>query len=243
MRYKVTCSYDGSKFIGWQKQITGLSVQEDIERVLTLMHKRKVGIVGSGRTDRGVHAINQVFHFDTDLKIAPDMYLHALNVQTNSAIYMKSIELVADDFHSRNHVKQKIYEYVINLNEYNVFMKDYQLQLNHELNIEKMKEAAQYFVGTHDFSSFNCNSLKEVPNQVRTIFDIKFSLDNGLLKIEYSGSGFLRYMVRMLTQALIEVGKETMTPDEVKRILDAKDKELVSLKAKPCGLYLKAVYY
>ncbi len=243
MRYKVACSYDGSKFIGWQKQITGLSVQEDIERVLTIMHKRKVGIVGSGRTDRGVHAINQVFHFDSDLNIALDMYLHALNVQTNSAIYMKSIERVDDDFHARNHVKQKIYEYVINLGEYNVFMKDYQLQLNHELNIDKMKEASSYFIGTHDFASFNCNSFKEVPNQVRTIFDIKFTIENNLLRVEYSGSGFLRYMIRMLTQALIEVGKETMEPQDVKRILDAKDKELVSLKAKPVGLYLKEVYY
>lgn len=243
MRYKVTCSYDGSKFIGWQKQITGLSVQEDIERVLTIMHKRKVGIVGSGRTDRGVHAINQVFHFDTDLNIAPDIYLHALNTQTHAAIYMKSLELVDDDFHARNQVKKKIYEYIINLGEYNVFMKDYQLQLNHELDLNKMKEAASSFIGTHDFASFNCNSFKEVPNQIRTIFDIKFKKEDNLLKIEYSGSGFLRYMIRMLTQTLIEVGKGTMEPQDVKNILEAKDKELVSLKAKPVGLYLKKVYY
>lgn len=242
-RYKAIIAYDGSSFIGWQRQIEGLSVQSAIEEVLSAMHKRPVKVTASGRTDKGVNALAQVIHFDSDLKLDIKTYLRALNAQVNEAIIFKHLEIVDHQFHARKDAKYKIYQYRIGIGEVDIFKRHQVFYTQKKLDVERLKEAAQVFVGTHDFSSFNTNSKEEMPNQVRTIYKVDVTQEEDEIRITFVGSGFMRYMVRMMTQTLMEVANHKLTIDDLARILEAKDKTLVSYLAKPQGLTLLEVGY
>lgn len=242
-RYKAICAYDGSSFVGWQRQVTGESVQSALEDVLTRMHKHPVKVIGSGRTDRGVNALGQVFHFDSNLRLDIETYRHALNAQLNDSIYIRDLCIVDSSFHARKDAKYKVYQYRIYQKEKNIFLRNQVFFFDKELDVENMKKAASYFVGTHDFASFNTNTFVETPNQVRTLYDIKIEQSETELQLTFFGSGFLRYMVRMMTQTLIEVGTHKISAETVLEILNAKDKSLVSYLAKPQGLTLVSVHY
>jgi hypothetical protein len=146
-------------------------------------------------------------------------------------------------FHVRYCVRRKQYDYRINTGPYDVFSRNHAYQCPYPLNVEKMKEAARYLVGTHDFTSFNSNSLKETPDQVRTIESIEFREEGPFLTISFTGRGFLRYMVRMMTAQLLEAGRQRIEPEEVKRILEAKSKTASRRNAHPEGLTLVKVDY
>lgn len=242
-RYKAIISYDGSCFIGWQKQVEGLSVQSAMEEVLTRMHKKHTQVVASGRTDKGVSAKGQVCHFESELNIEVEKFRRALNAQLHEGIYIHQLEVVDSHFHSRIDAQYKIYLYRIGLGEMDIFRRNQVWFTKLSLDICKMREAAQYLIGTHDFSSFNTNSFVETPDQVRTIFDIQIYPIKDEIHLKFIGSGFLRYMVRMMTQTLIEVGSSKIEPIKVKEFLEAKDKEVLSLLAKPQGLTLMKVGY
>lgn len=242
-RYKAICSYDGSSFIGWQRQKEGVSVQSEIERVLTIMHKKMTKIVGSGRTDRGVSALGQVFHFDSDLNIEPEIFRKAINRQIDDAIHLSSLEVVNDSFHARIDAIVKVYRYRIGLGEPNPFNRHQVYYCDYEFDMARLKEAASYFVGTHDFSSFNANSFKETPDQVRTIYKIDIDRVDNEIHLTFVGSGFLRYMIRMMVGTLIEISTKGLDPTVVKTWLEARDKCLISFMAKAHGLTLVEVGY
>jgi tRNA pseudouridine38-40 synthase len=241
MRYKCVVSYDGSRFAGWQKQAADLTVQETIEKAISRIVNHEVVIVGSGRTDAKVHALGQVFHFETERKISS--FQKAINSQLPPDIYIKSIEEVTEDFHSRFDAKYKHYDYLINNGEYNPCMANYSCYIKDKLDLTLMKQASEVFIGTLDFTSFNATKLGENENQIRTIYKIEITKKDDFITISYYGNGFLRYMVRMITQTLIEVGLGNVSIDEVQQMLDKKDKASCSYNAEPQGLYLIEVGY
>ena len=242
MRYLMTLAYDGSKFYGYQKQPNVKTVQEELERALTTINNKIVNVSASGRTDAGVHALNQKAHFDLDTKITPDKLKQALNSLIDKSIYIKSVEEVSYDFHARFDVLKKEYIYKINIGEYNPLEKDYVFQYNKKLNLDDMKRAIKYLEGTHDFKSFTkANDLKE--DYVRTIYETDIKCENDIIIISFVGSGFLRYMVRNMVGLLMEVGSGKKDYLCVKDILEVKDRCKAGITAHPEGLYLYNVWY
>lgn len=242
-RFKCVVSYDGSNYIGWQSQNKNNSVQEVIEGVIKRICNMDVKIVAAGRTDAKVHAYGQVFHFDTEFYLDANRWRMAINGYLPSDIYLRTIEEVDENFHARFSVKEKQYDYLINLGEYDVCKVNYMYQCRYQLDVNKMIEASKYLLGIHDFSSFCANPIDKFPNQIREVKDIQFTFEKNVLRISYIGKGFLRYMVRMMTATLIEVGRERIEPIQVQVMLEAKDKDICRLNAEPQGLYLMRIDY
>ena len=242
-RFKVIVSYDGTNYNGWQRQSNGLGIQEVIEKVLSKITKENIEIIGSGRTDKHVHALGQVFHFDTSVNMDANNFKYALNGLLPKDIYIKDISLCDLNFHARFSAISKTYIYKINIGEYNPLLFNYTYCQSNKLDIELMKECSKIFIGEHDFSSFCANSFDIHPIQIREIYNIKFNIINNILEIEYTGNGFLRYMVRMISACLIQVGNNKLSIREVRDILESKDKEAFKFNALANGLYLKEVLY
>ncbi|MDF9825135.1 tRNA pseudouridine38-40 synthase [Breznakia sp. PF5-3] len=243
MRYKVTVAYDGSEYHGWQTQRKGNSIEEAIEKVLYTMHDSEVEIVGSGRTDSKVHALGQVFHFDSSLGLSKERMKEALNAQLNRSIRIKTVEIVSDDFHARFDAKGKRYEYFVSKDTSNPFIRKYMDIDYHPLALKAMQEAATIFVGTHDFTSFTSSKIDQRKGRIRTITKFEVSQDGDVTHFVIEGDGFLRYMVRMMVQTIIMVGKGKVSIEEVEQMLLAKNKHTCKYKANACGLYLVEVKY
>ena len=245
MRYLMTFSYDGSKYNGYQKQPKKITVQEVLEdKLKQLNSNKKVTIHSSGRTDKGVHAINQKAHFDLDKKISVDRLKHSLNkmMELDGTIYIKDIKEVDSEFHARFDVKEKEYIYKVNIGEYNPIEKNYIYQYNKELDIKKMEEATTYLIGEHDFSSFTKDS-KEYETCVREIFSINIKKEDNIIIFTFKGNGFLRYMVRNIVGTLIDVGSNKIEPNKIESILLLKDRRKAGKTVPGCGLYLNNVKY
>lgn len=243
MRYKIVFAYDGSNYNGYQKQPKLRTIQGEFERVLKQINNNKdTKFSSSGRTDAFVHANNQVGHADIDVEITEYKLKCALNSLLPEDIYVKETKQVNSDFHSRYDVKSKEYLYKINLGVFNPVERKYIYQYNKELNINAMKKASKYLVGTHDFSSFSSNEDKK-ENQVRTIYKINIKKIDDILYIRFIGSGFLKYMVRIMVGVLIKVGEGKIKPSDVKEILDSKNRKKAFFTAPPEGLYLDKVNY
>lgn len=239
----MTVSYDGSKYHGYQKQPDMNSVQETLENILTSINSNNfVSISASGRTDSGVHALNQKIHFDLDKELNVEKLKHSINRMLPPSIYVKDIIIVSDTFHARFDVKRKEYTYKINLGEYNPIECDYVYQYSSTLDIDKMKEASKYFMGEHNFKSYT-KGCEDKESYIRTIYDIKISLEGNILSIVFSGSGFLRYMVRNMVGSLIEVGANKIEPKIIKEIIEAEDRKESGICAPASGLYLSNVIY
>ena len=244
MRYKVTLSYDGSQFHGWQVQNDVRTVQEEIEKCLTKINKIKTRIIGSGRTDAKVHALGQVFHFDSvHESMNADNWKRALRSLLPEDIRIVDVLEVDDEFHARYDAKTKEYRYYINLGDYNIFERNYCLELNEALDIQAMIDVSKLFIGTHDYSSFNASTYEEIEDQVRTIYDILIDGSHDLLEIKIIGNGFLRYMVRMIVGTLIEVGRNNIDSSFVSDNLKIKEKGSVPYRAPANALYLYSVEY
>ena len=237
----MTFTYDGSSYYGYQKQVDKLSIQDEIERVLSKIFNQKIKISSSGRTDRGVHALNQKAHFDVDKKVDLNKLKHSINSLINEDIYIKSIKKVKDDFHARYDVLRKEYIYKINIGEYNPIERNYVYQYNKELNIEEMKKGIKLFIGEHDFKSFSTDTLDK--DTIRTIYEAKITKNKNEITISFIGNGFLRYMVRNMVGVLIEIGEGKRDYKSITEILNAKDRTKSGIKAPSNGLYLKDVKY
>jgi len=243
-RYKCTISYDGTLFSGYQVQPGKRTVQSEIEEALRKLHKgRTIRISASGRTDAGVHARGQVIHFDSPLQIPEDRWVKALHSLLPDDIAILKVEKAAPDFHARFDAKGKEYRYFIRLSDVkDPFTRHYQFQYGYHLNIEKMKEAASYLIGTHDFTSF-CSAKTEVEDRVRTLQRIEIDKDGDQLMFRFAGDGFLYNMVRILVGTLLEAGRGLRQPAEMKAILAGKDRSLAGKTAASHGLYLWEVFY
>lgn len=242
-RYLINFSYDGSNYNGYQKQKNLNTIQGKMEDALKKINNSKITkIHSSGRTDAHVHAINQYGHVDIQVDITEEKLKRALNSLLPDDIYVKSTKIVDDNFHARYMVSSKEYLYKINMGEYNPIEKNYVYQLCKKLNVRKMKKAINYFIGKHDFTTFSSNEDRK-ENNIRTIYNAYIEEDNDQLLISFKGTGFLKYMVRIMVGALIMVGLEKIKPEDIIDMFDKKDKSLVKITANPEGLYLYKVEY
>ena len=243
MRYLMTFSYDGSKYNGYQKQPNAVTVQSVLEDKLTQINSNKmVSVSASGRTDSGVHALNQKAHFDLELELECEKLKNSLNRMLPPSIYIKEIEKVECDFHARFNVKRKKYVYKINVGEYNPIDADYIYQYNSNLDVTKMKSAIKNFIGEHDFTSYT-KGCEEKEDYVRIIYEAYISTEKDIIFITFVGNGFLRYMVRNMVGSLIEVGCGKVEVNDIKEIIDKKDRKSAGITAPACGLYLEDVIY
>lgn len=243
MRYKAIVAYDGSNYNGWQKQNEVKSVQEEIERVLSKICNEEISIVASGRTDAGVHAYGQVFHFDCNLDMTSTKWIHAVNGYLPKDIRMQSVTHVSDDFHARFSAVGKKYEYLISTDVRNPFIQNYETLIFQDVDLEVMKECAQLFIGEHDFTSFCSSRIHPEKSRVKKIDTLDIVKRPNGYHFTYIGTGFLRYMIRMITQTLLEAGRGRITYEEIKDMLIHPDKDKCRYKANPNGLYLSKVIY
>lgn len=243
MRYKVTLMYDGSSYFGWQIQPDHITLQKKLMDALFIVNKKHTEIVASGRTDTGVHAYAQVFHFDSDLDLSGSIWVKALNGNLPEDIRITRVEKVSDDFHARYDATSKVYHYKLNTKVHDVFTSRYIYQYNKVLHVEKLQKAAQLFIGQHDFSSFNATPLSVIEDQVRTITKFNIKEEKGLVTFEIEGSGFLRHMVRMLVASTIAYSQQKLSQEAIIDALNHPDKTKINYNVPGCGLYLMNVYY
>ncbi len=243
MRYKVCCSYDGTGYAGFQSQINAVGIQDVIEAALKKLYLKDIRITLASRTDAGVHAYNQYFAYETDKELDPYRIKTALNTFLPQDIHINNVEKVSDDFHPRYFVKEKTYEYIINLGEFNPLLINRAYQCKYKIDIEKMKEAAKLFVGEHEFGSFNTSSYEDYPNQVRKIKSFKLSVKKDILTIRVTGNGFLKNMVRIMVGTLIEVGRGKKTIADVEEMMRVPNKSTKRYNISPSGLYLIDIKY
>ena len=236
------CSYKGTNYYGWQKQVGFISVQEKIEKCLSKVYDTTINIQGSGRTDAGVHALKQYFHFVVDKEKELKQIVYSLNKMLPDDIKIISFEKVGDDFHARYNAKEKIYEYRILLTNKDPLSFDLAYIYPMELDIELFKQALDKFVGTHNYQDFTSKEEDE-SNFVRSIYSIDVIKENDLVRIVFKGNGFMRYQIRNMIGAAINVanGKEKL--EFIDKHLDSKNREIIAYKAPASGLYLVDVIY
>ena len=241
-RYLIDFSYSGVNFSGYQKQPGKRTVQDEIEKVLSSINNNSVKLTSSGRTDALVNAIHQKAHFDLDKEIGAYKLNGALNSYLPDDIYVNSVTKVDNLFHARYMVKSKTYEYLINTGDYNPLLRTHVYQYCKPLNIRKMKKAVKYFIGKHDFTTFvSAEDKKE--DKVREIYDASVDEKEGIIKITFKGSGFLKYQVRNMVGTLIKIGEEKVLPDIILSLLEKKDRKCAFLCAPAQGLTLTDVKY
>lgn len=246
MRYLITISYDGTLFSGYQKQPKERTVQAELEKALKEINGgKKVDVHASGRTDAGVHALNQKVHFDLETKITTDKLVKGLNSLLVEDIYVKNAIEVSDNFHARFSAIGKEYIYKLNMGDYNPIERNYVCQYNKKLDVVEMERAMKYLEGEHNFKSFT-KTDDEKDDYVRTISQtslIRDSKDLNKITFTFVGTGFLRYMVRNIVGTLIEVGEGKIKSEEIINILKKEDRRVAGKTASPEGLYLKNVFY
>jgi len=237
-RIKGTLSYDGSMFSGFQVQSNDRSVQGEIEKILSEIHHEETRIAGASRTDAGVHALNQVFHFDTMRSDDLDRWLYYFHRRAPKDIYIKDLEIVHPLFHSRYDVRKKEYRYRINTSEYNPLMRNYEWFVP-GLNLEILEREMKSLLGSHDFSSF---SKGDKEDKTRTIYTSTVQKYPGYIELVFEGDGFLRYMIRLIVSALVKIslGKLDTT---IANLLEEKSREKTIHLAPAGGLYLTQINY
>lgn len=242
-RIKLTVAYDGTNYCGWQIQPNGITVEEVLNKSLSRLTGEDIRIIGASRTDSGVHARGNVAVFDTETSIPAERIAYALNQKLPEDIVIVRSEEVALDWHPRYCDCTKTYEYHI----YNADVPDPTRRLttyfvSYRLDIEKMRKAAEYLVGEHDFASF-CNIRTNVESTVRTIYELQVIKNEEDVTIRIRGNGFLYNMVRIIVGTLLRVGRGFYTPEQVKDILEAKDRQAAGVTAPPQGLMLVGIEY
>lgn len=243
MRYKITFSYKGTNFHGYQKQPGLRTVQDEVEKALTFINNgTPITITSSGRTDKGVHALGQVAHFDLDLNISLYKLKCAINSNVSDDIHIINVEQVEDDFHARYMVSEKKYIYKLNMGEFDVLQKDFIYQYNNQLDISKMKEGIKYFIGEHNFKNFVSDSVIK-DSYVRTIYDAYIEISNNIINFVFIGNGFMQYQVRNMVGTLIKVGRNKIESKEIKYILENEEKKNLVYCAPALGLCLEKVKY
>ncbi|MFZ5969365.1 MAG: tRNA pseudouridine(38-40) synthase TruA [Bacillota bacterium] len=241
---KMTIEYDGSKYNGWQRLgNTDNTIQQKIENVLERMTEEKIEIIGSGRTDAGVHALGQVANFHTNSQLTVDAIRDYCNQYLPQDIVIRDVEEVEHRFHARYNAVGKKYVYSIwNSKIPTAFHRKYTYFIPEKLNIAEMKKGSRYFVGTHDFQAFTSMKSKK-KSTVREIYSIEFQVEGPRLDIIYRGNGFLHNMIRIMTGTLIEIGQGKLKAKDIEGIMAGKVRANAGVTAPAQGLCLYEVYY
>jgi tRNA pseudouridine38-40 synthase len=242
--FKIIVEYNGAAYVGWQRQHNGVSIQQLLEEAVGRITSGKITLIGSGRTDAGVHAINQVANFKSLTRLPAEKIFRGVNSVLPPDIVVKKLEEVSIDFHAQHDVKSKVYVYrICNQSLRPVLGREYFWFIRFPLDLEKMKQAAQNLLGTHDFSCF-CATGTDVKDRVRTLTNIVIETGrDGLIEITVEARGFLKYMVRNIVGTLVEVARGKRQPAEMREIIDSRDRNIAGATAPACGLFLKEVRY
>lgn len=240
---KLTLEYDGTNYLGWQKQKVGITIQGTLEEAIKVLTKEEVEVTGSSRTDAGVHAKGFVANFKTNSKIPSEKFREAINHKLPEDIVILKSEEVEEEFHARYNAMGKTYSYsILNRDVPSAIDRNYLYHVKRRLDVESMKEACQYFIGTHDFSAFK-TSGSSVKTTVRTIKELYIEDNDDIIKIYVTGDGFLYNMVRIIVGTLIMVGSNKIKPLEIKNIIASKEREKAGICVPASGLVLEKVYY
>lgn len=243
-RWKITIEYDGGGFVGWQRQDIPNSVQQVLEEAITKLSGETRRLHGAGRTDSGVHATAQVAHFDMEKDYAPHAVRNALNVHSRPhPLSVIKAEKVSDEFHARFSALGRSYRYVIcNRWAPPSIGRDYMWHVGRELDIPLMEQAAQYLLGTHDYSSFRASAC-QAKHAIRSIDKIEFLRDGDKLYIDFEARSFLHHQVRNMVGTLKKIGEGSWAPESMKEILEAKQRAAAGPTAPSEGLFFTGVLY
>lgn len=243
MRIKLTISYDGTTFCGWQKQKNGVSVQGTVEDAIFRLTGERVSVVGSGRTDAGVHALGQVAHFDTAANIPPEKFCKALNTLLPVGVKALSSERAAENFNANKTAKRKTYEYSLYVSDVEQPLKErYAVRTYGDIDINKMQSAAKLLVGEHDFKAFSATG-SSVKTTVRTVYGVSVDKSGEDIKIIVTGNGFLYNMVRIIAGTLIKAGRGEIPKENLSKALKTGERELLGETLPAKGLCLVSVEY
>lgn len=242
-RVRLIVSYDGTNYCGWQIQNNGITVEEVLNHALTDLCREEIAVIGASRTDSGVHALGNVAVFDTNSRIPGEKFSFALNQRLPDDIRIQQSDEVADDWHPRFQDTVKTYEYCfLNRRIPDPMRRLYSYFIYYPMDVENMQKAADYLIGEHDFKSF-CTPRTQVRSTVRTIYDLTLTKEGDEIRMRITGNGFLYNMVRIIAGTLARVGTGLYTPERVKEILEAKDRNVSGPKAPPQGLTLISIAY
>ncbi len=231
-------AYDGTNYCGWQIQPNGITIEEVLNTHLSQLLGEEIVVKGASRTDSGVHSMGNIAFFDTNTRMAADKISFALNQRLPEDIVVQSSEQVDDDWNPHNVDSTKVYEYRIRNSKMRMPLDTlYTYFYHYDLDVEAMDEAAKYLVGEHDFTSF-ASVKSQVNSFVRTLYDVSVSRDGDIITIRCEGNGFLYNMVRIIAGTLIQVGCHKIEPENVKEILEAKDREAAGPTAPAEGLIM-----
>ena len=241
--FKATIEYDGTAYAGWQRQPNQPTIQEAVETALQRITQTGISAIAAGRTDAGVHALGQVVSFKSEKPLAPDEWLRALNATLPEDISVRSVERAADDFHARYSAVRKLYTYrIIYRPSRSALERTRAWHVYGKLDLNAMREAAGCLVGKYDFSSFQGHPT-DVENPICDLQRLEMIKDQDVVRIEIEADRFLKQMVRAMVGTLVEVGQEKRQPEDMKRILEAKDRRAAGYTAPAHGLYLVKVKY
>lgn len=240
---KITISYDGTSYHGFQVQKNDITIQETLQNALFKITGERINVIGCGRTDAGVHAICYTASFRTQSSMPPDKYVYALNAMLPPDIVCLSSSEADIDFHAKNSAKKKHYTYkILNSELADPFLRNYAWHFKYPLDAEKMQRAAKAFVGEHDFEGFS-SSGRSVKTTVRTIYSLDVTKSGNIITIDVIGNGFLYNMVRIIAGTLTAVGTGRIPYEDIPDIISSCDRTRAGITAPPQGLYLTEVIY
>lgn len=242
--YKLLIQYDGGRYKGWQRLGNGENtIQGKLENVISELAGVETEIIGASRTDAGVHALYQVANFKMKNNMPPVEVKNYINKYLPEDISIIEVTQVSDSFHARFNTKDKTYLYKIwNRESKNPFMRKFSMHVEKKLDIKRMEEAAEYFLGSHDFTAFT-NAKSKKKSMVREIYSITIDESAGFIDIRVCGNGFLYNMVRRMVGTLIEIGLGRLDANSILSILESKERSQTGYIADACGLYLEYISF
>ena len=243
-RYKIKVEYDGTLFVGWQFQTNGLSIQEVLQKAIFGFSKEKVTVTGAGRTDSGVHALEQTAHFDLKKKIEKKFFLPGLNKHIgNHPVTILKINKTNKKFHSRFCAKKRNYQYIIiNRQSPLTLQKNKAWHIRKKLDINSMKKGAKLLIGTHDFSTFRSSSCG-AKSPIKTIQKISIQKNKDNIILKFTSKSFLQQQVRSMVGCIKYLGDGKWSENDFKKAFKSKNRTRCAPPAPACGLYLKKIYY
>lgn len=242
-RWKCVCAYDGGGFAGWQSQARGTAIQDVIEARVAEIFKTPIRIHGSGRTDAGVHALGQVFHFDADWRHPPEKLLAAFRVGLPATIQIRSVRAAVPDFHARFQATGKRYVYHLHRGDADPFTRPYCWPVYRPLEVAAMRAAAAVLRGRHDFRAFTAVNGAVPEDTVRNLRRLDLVVRGRRIRLTAESSGFLYKMVRSLAGVLVAVGEGKVGLDDVRAMLRSGKRTPAVQTAPPQGLFLMKVFY
>lgn len=242
--YKINIQYDGTNYNGWQKQVSkSNTIQWRFERIVSELNGEETQVIGSGRTDAGVHAIGQVANFYLKVKQDEKYVKDYINKYLPSDIAVTEISIVSERFHSRYNAKKKTYIYrILNDLQSDVFESRYVYKYPNKLDIDKMKKAADMLTGKHDFMAF-CANKRTKKSTIRTVYSIDINRFGSEIQMEFVGDGFLYNMVRIMAGTILQCGTGEFDYTQIPNVLENRNRQNAGITLPPCGLTLKSVEY